>query len=294
VRAWLWTPAPAEQLAAVRILICVYGLVWMAAVLPGLVDLVDADRSRWHPVGVLAGFDAPPSGPAVFALLGVAFVAGAAFLVGAAGRVTGPVFAVTFLVVATYRSCWGQIFHTDDLVTVQLLILAVAPATAAWSWDARRREAPAPGAAVDGRYGFPLRLMSIVTVLTYLLAGWAKLRTSGLDWVTGTLLRDQIAQDNLVKALYGATTSPLAGPLVSHAWLFPPMAAFAVAVELGSPVALLGGWWRNVWVGAVWMFHVGILVLMTTFFPFQLTGVAYASMFPVERLLRTLAGVARR
>ncbi len=292
MRSWLWAPAPAERLAAVRILICVYCLVWMAAVLPGLLDLVDADPSRWHPVGLLAWFDSPPSGAAVVVLLAVAFVAGATFLVGAGGRVAGPVFAVAFLAVATYRSCWGQIFHTDDLVAVQLLILAVAPATAAWSWDARRRPAPAPPAA--GRYGFPLRLMSIVTVLTYLLAGWAKLRTSGLDWVTGTLLRDQIAQDNLLKALYGATTSPLAGPLLSHAWLFPPMAAFAVAVELGSPVALLGGWWRNVWVGAVWIFHVGILVLMTTFFPYQLSGVAYASMFPVERLLRTLADVVRR
>ena len=293
VRTWLWTPAPAERLAAVRILICVYCIVWMAAVVPALVDLVDADHSRWHPVGVLAWFHAPPSRPAVFIILAVAFVAGAAFLVGATGRVTGPVFAVAFLVVTTYRSSWGQIFHTDDLVAIQLLILAVAPATAAWSWDARRRAVPAAEPA-DGHYGFPLRLMSIVTVLTYLLAGWAKLRTSGLDWITGTLLRDQIAQDNLLKALYGATTSPLAGTLLSHAWLFPPMAAFAVLVELGAPVALLGGRWRDVWVGAAWLFHLGILVLMTTFFPYQLSGVAYASMFRAERLPRTLVAPFRR
>ena len=53
------------------------------------------------------------------------------------------------------------------------------------------------------------------------------------------------------------------------------MAAFAVLVELGAPVALLGGWWRTRgW--AAWLFHLGILVLMTTFFPFPLSGVAFA------------------
>ncbi len=61
----------------------------------------------------------------------------------------------------------------------------------------RGRGPPArPGAATGAaatRYGFPLKLMSIVTVLTYLLAGLAKLRTSGMDWVAGNVLRDQIA-----------------------------------------------------------------------------------------------------
>jgi hypothetical protein len=131
--------------------------------------------------------------------------------------------------------------------------------------------------------------MSIVTVATYVLAGLAKLRTSGLDWITGTVLRDQIAQDNLLKDLFGAPSSPLASVVLGHAWLFPPMAAFAVAVELGAPVALLGGRWRNVWVVAAWVFHLGILVLMTTFFPYPLSGVAFASMFAVEYLPRRVA-----
>ena len=220
------------------------------------------------------------------------FGAGIAFAVGAGARVTGPIFAAAFLVVTTYRSCWGQIFHTDDLVALHLIVLALAPAAHAWSVDARRRR-PGSGAPAR-RYGWPLLLMSIITVLAYVLAGWAKLRTSGLDWITGSVLRDQIAQDNLLKELFGAPSSPLASTVLSHAWLFPPMAAFAVLVELGAPVALLGGRWRDVWVGAAWLFHLGILVLMTTFFPYQLSGVAYASMFRAERLPRTLVAPFRR
>jgi hypothetical protein len=72
------------------------------------------------------------------------------------------------------------------------------------------------------------------------------------------------------------------------------MAAFALLVELGAPIALLGGRWRNVWVGSAWLFHLGILVVMTTFFPYPLSGVAFASMFAVERMPRYVAQTWRR
>jgi hypothetical protein len=287
---WLRGPAPAERLAMVRILVATYAVVWLAGALGGLLGLLDADPARWEPVGLLAALDSPPAGGVVMATLVVAFASGVAFAAGARARVAGPVFAASFLLVATYRSSWGQIFHTDDLVVIHLIVLALAPSALAWSWDARHTGRPPP----SERFGWPLRLMSIITVATYVLAGVAKLRTSGLDWVTGTVLRDQIAQDNLLKELFGAPSSPLAGPLLGHAWLFPPMAAFAVLVELGAPVALLGGRWRTAWVASAWLFHLGILVLMTTFFPYPLSGVAFASMFAVERLPRGILGRWRR
>jgi hypothetical protein len=282
--------APPERLAMVRILVSAYAVVWLAFALPGIAGLTDAGAARWHPVGVLAWLDTPLASGWLWVFVAVTFGAGIAFAVGAGARVTGPLFAAAFLVVTTYRSCWGQIFHTEELVAIHLIVLALAPAAHAWSVDARRAPAPAPAR----RYGWPLLLMSIITVLTYVLAGWAKLRTSGLDWITGSVLRDQIAQDNLLKELFGAPSSPLASAVLSHAWLFPPMAAFAMLVELGAPVALLGGRWRDIWVGAAWLFHLGILVLMTTFFPYQLSGIAYASMFRVERLPHTLVAPFRR
>jgi len=283
--------APPERLAMVRILVSAYAVVWLAFALPGIAGLTDAGTSRWHPVGVLAWLDTPLAPGWLWVFVAVTFGAGIAFAVGAGARVTGPLFAAAFLVVTTYRSCWGQIFHTDDLVVLHLIVLALAPAAHAWSVDARRHRSPVAPAR---RYGWPLLLMSIITVLAYVLAGWAKLRTSGLDWITGSVLRDQIAQDNLLKELFGAPSSPLASTVLSHAWLFPPMAAFAMVVELGAPVALLGGRWRDVWVGAAWVFHLGILVLMTTFFPYQLSGVAYASMFRAERVPRILVAPFRR
>jgi hypothetical protein len=53
-------------------------------------------------------------------------------------------------------------------------------------------------------------------------------------------------------------------------------------VELGAPVALLTGRWRTCWVVAAWGFHVGVLALMAISFPYQLTGVAFASFLRME------------
>ncbi|HKA04274.1 MAG TPA: hypothetical protein VKD67_08090, partial [Acidimicrobiales bacterium] len=137
--------APPERLAMVRILVSVYAVVWLLAALPGLIGLMDADPARWDPVGVLGWIDAPLSTGWVWVVIAVALASGVAFAAGAAARITGPVLAAAFLLVTTYRSSWGQIFHTDDLVALQLVVLAFAPAAHAWSWDARhRRTAPPP------------------------------------------------------------------------------------------------------------------------------------------------------
>ena len=41
---------------------------------------------------------------------------------------------------------------------------------------------------------------------------------------------------------------------------------------------------RAWWIAAAWGFHVGILVLMAIGFPYQLLGVAYAPLLPLERI----------
>ena len=126
--------------------------------------------------------------------------------------------------------------------------------------------------------------MSSVTVATYVVAGVAKLRLGGgTDWLTGDRLLRLVAHDNLRKRLLADVYSPLAGPLVGHPLLFRFGAAVALVVELGAPLALLGGRVRYVWIASAWMFHVVVLAVMAVLFPYPLCGIAYASMLPVER-----------
>src|SRR5262249_21814367 len=83
--------------------------------------------------------------------------AGAALALGWRFRVTGPVFGLLFLAITTYDNCWQQVAHTENLVTLHVLILAFAASAHAYSRDARRK-AHEPGD--DTRYGWPVRLMS--------------------------------------------------------------------------------------------------------------------------------------
>jgi hypothetical protein len=127
--------------------------------------------------------------------------------------------------------------------------------------------------------------MALITVVTYVLAGIAKLRYGGWSWLDGDVLRNQVATDALQKTLLGATSSPLSGWVASHGWLLVPASIAALAVELGAPMALLGGRWRDGWVAAAWLFHVGIT------FPYPLCLVAFAPFYDVEK---AVAAIRRR
>jgi hypothetical protein len=195
-----------------------------------------------------------------------------------------PAFALAFLAMTTYRVSFGHVLHTDHLPALHLIVLAVAPAADAWSLDHRGASPVAP----HERFGWPVEVMGLLTVISYLLAGVAKLRYGGFDWLTGDVLRNQIAYDNLRKVLLGDVHSPVGGWVVRHPLLLRPVAVATVLVELGAFVALGRGWVRAAWAVAAWLFHVGIILLMAIAFPYQLAGVAYAPFFAVERPMARL------
>jgi hypothetical protein len=220
-------------------------------------------------------------------LLGVLYVVGWRFVV------TGPAFAGALLAVATLDSSWGQIFHTENLMVLHVGILALAPGAADTSVVRALRsrlgrgdDGPVAATPVIAslRYAWPIRLAQVVVVIAYVVAGLAKLDRAGIGWGSGEMLRNLVAHDNLRKALLGDIYSPVGTALVSQTWLFPGFAVTSLAVELGAWVALLGGKLRTAWVAAAWGFHVGVLVLMAILFPYQLTGMAFAPFFRVERL----------
>lgn len=275
-RRWLFAEAPARRLAVVRIVVGAFATVAVAVRTFYWLDLAALPASRFRPVGILAWLD-DPLAPGLVAVLSLAALAGAAlFTVGWAHRINAPIFAVVLLILTTHGNSWGQIFHTENLLVLHVIVLAVSPADRAL---AVRPDRSRPATS----FGWPLKLMSVITVATYLVAGWAKLRVSGLDWITGDVLRNWVAHDNLRKILLGDLHSPLGGWLVQFRWLFPPMALATMAVELGAPLALLGGRWRTTWATVAWVFHAGVLALMAILFPYQLLGVAYVSFFPMEK-----------
>lgn len=280
-------PEVPERLAALRVLVGLFGTVFLVIRTGYLFDVARLPAARFDAVGPLAFLDRPLPVDLVHVAVFAGIAAGALFTLGWHHRVSGPAHGVLLVLLTTYDNSWQHLAHAENLLALQTLVLGFAPAADVWSLDARRR---ARAAAVAGRpvadaapaaahrYGWPVRLISVITVCTYVLAGWAKLRNGGADWITGDVLRNQIAHDNVRKAVLGAPYSSIGGRLSRHAWVFPPLALASVCVELGAPFALLRGRIRRAWVAAAWGFHLGVLVLMAILFAYPLSGVAYASL----------------
>ena len=273
-----FAPEVPTRLAALRVLVGLFGTVFLVVRTGYLFDVARLPDARFEPVGPLSFLDGPLPVSVVQAGVVAAIGLAVAFTLGWRHRVTGPLYAVALLAVTTYDNSWQHVAHVENLFPLHTVVLGLAPSADAWSLDARRRAASgAVPAARAEMYGWPVRLLSIITVCTYVLAGWAKLRNGGVDWITGDVLRNQIAHDNVRKAVLGDRHSPLGAYLVRFGWMFPLLALGSVFVELGAPVALLRGRPRRLWVGAAWLFHAGVLALMAIVFIYPLTGIAYAS-----------------
>lgn len=277
--------APPERLAVFRILVGLFTTVYVLTRVPVYLGLGDRPEGAFDGVGVLGRLSGPlPHGLVVVVVL-TTMVTGVAFTLGTWFRATAPVFAVGLLVLGTYRSSFGQLLHFEDLFVLHALVLAAAPAADALAlrprWRARRGpDLSQPSTA----YGFPLALTSAITLLTYVIAGIAKLRHGGAEWVIGDALRNHVAYSAARLDLIGGTPAPLAAAVVDHEWILRPLAVATLLVEVGAPLALLGRRWRWAWSSLAWSMHVGILATMLIAFPYPLSGVAFAPLFRLEHL----------
>lgn len=287
---WFAKPAPPERLASFRILVGLFTLGYLLVRFPVFWSLADGRASRFAPVGVLSTLTGPLPGWVIRVLVIVAILSAATVTVGWRHRVSGPTLAGSMLVLATYRSSWGQLLHFENLIVLHLLVIGFSRSADARSVDARRADSISDASPEDRNrsvlsrsYGFPVQLAAVVTVVTYVLAGVAKLRYGGSDWMLGDTLQNHVAYSAARLELLGGNPSPLAGLVVDQDWIFPPLATVSVLLELGAPLALLSPRLRTAWSVAVWLMHVGIAGLMFVVFPYPLFGLAFAPMFRLER-----------
>jgi len=281
VARWWFAPAPPERLAALRIAIGGFAVLWMIARLPEVVSVARLPAAVFAPVGVIRVLGAPLPMIAVAAIAVATVGLLVAFTAGLGYRVTAPLAAIGLLWTLAYRSSWGMVFHTDNLLVLHVIALALAPAADAWTI---RRGAPARAAPAAG-YGWAIKLLAAITCAAYLLAGIAKLRLAGLSWLDGGQLRNQIAVDNLRKALLGGTVAPLARFLVSHPDGLAVCSLLTMGIELGAPLALLGGRFARIWAWGAWGFHAGVVLAMNVWFPYPLAGVAFLPLIEAEHLV---------
>lgn len=286
VDRWLLSSAPPERLAVLRLAVGGYALVNVVISVGEFARLADRSATQFEPVGLAVFLDGPVSAVVLWSLFAVSLVSGMAFVAGASYRLAGPVFAISTLAWATYHASWGQMLHFEHLVTLHLLVLGFSPAADALSLAARNKRSARAGPSV--RYGWPIRLLAIVTVVTYFLAAVAKLRVSGWAWADGTTLGNHIAYSATRLDLLGEPRPPLSTFVIRQEALLGPMALVGLGVELLAPLALLGGWFRRVWVPSVLLFHLGTLTTMFVFFSFNGLGFALLPLYRLEAIVEWL------
>ena len=279
--------APATRLAAFRVVVGVFVLVYVVGRLPVFLALADRPAADFAGVGVLAPLSSPPSAGVLTAVVVVAFVTGLAATLGWHYRPSAISFVLAILHLTTLRGSWGQLLHFENLMVLQLLVLAASPAADAWSLDMRRAplEDRPDAVAPSIRYGWPLAVAGLITITTYVITGVAKLRYGGLDWLAGGTLQNHIAYSAARLDLLGGTEPVFAEFAVRQEWILGACAAGAVAIELCAPAVFIGHRSRNAWVVAAWLMHVGIFLTMAVGFPSPLFGVAFAPFFALERVV---------
>src|SRR3954454_16752689 len=182
---------PAARLAVLRILIGGYALVYVGERFSLYGEIAEPAGEAFRPTGLVSLLSAPIAPDVFRGLLVLTLLANVLFVLGWHHRVTGPAFAVLFVLVASYRNSWGIVYHTDEVLALHLLVLGLTRSADAWLLDARGR---ALGETESWRYGFPIRLLCTVTLLAYFLAGVPKVAGPlGWSWAGGEGLRAQLA-----------------------------------------------------------------------------------------------------
>src|SRR3954462_1053316 len=135
---------------------------------------------------------------------------------------------------------FGQTYHFDAILVLAFWILAFSRAGDAWSIDAMRRAARSGDARApqpSSEYQWPVQLILVALSLVFFAAGFAKLRASGLQWITSdhlSILLDRVQyhiSDAEPVLPWGSTVAriPFAAKL---------MAITTIVFETGYPIAL--------------------------------------------------------
>lgn len=210
--------------------------------------LAGQPEELFRPVWFLRVLDGMPSA-AVFVALQVFGTAAAAYaVVGRRGRARWAAFVVGwlgFLVLAGLRSSLGKTLHNDVLLLLAAVPFVVTP--------------DRPDSDDEGRCRSAVHAAMAVVAAAYFFAGLAKLRHSGLAWVTGENMRYILtwgAVDGRARFDGWATW------VADRAWLSTLSAAGILGMELGAPVAIGVRTLRPVFVGAAAGLHLATWFLL--------------------------------
>lgn len=294
---WWLTNMPAERLAGVRIVCGLYAIWYLLPRWDMFYDLWRTDSELFAPVGVarlLPGII--PSAGMLDTVYWVTVAAAILFTLGVKHRLTGPAFGLLILTLLSYRNSWSMIFHMHNGLVVHALILGLTKSADVWSFDAlfnKRRRDPTQS-KVSWQYGWPIMLIGAATISCYFLSGVAKVAgPEGFAWASGESLRAQVAVNAIRYDILLGSSASLFGTLYEQTWLFWAMGIGTLILELGAPLALANRRLGVAWVILILGLHWGVFFIMGIKFRYQMSGIAFASFFNLEKINPLLRSAKR-
>lgn len=250
--AWWTSPIPAERLAAVRVAVGAMLLLDIfGTYVPRLFDLFGPESLTRaldfaRPIStehrqLFLHLTEPWQWTLLFGLWTLAAIG---LIVGAATRLAA---GFAWFVSASLVAMNPMLHNAGDQVrTILLLILTIAPASAVWSVSRPR------SASDVGIYPWPLRLLYVQMAIIYFMNGLFKLL--GPEWRSGDALSIVLGDSGWIRFSLAGWTIP--GPiLLVSVWL-------VLAWELTFPLLVLAPRWR---IGALIfgiVFHLSTAALM--------------------------------
>jgi len=222
----LWGPETGRRLVFVHTALAL--LIGMRVALGSYRQLADTPGPLFDPVPILAW---APSMPPAWGFVALQVVGTLAALAAVARRRPRVAFALAwlcYLVLAGLRGSRGKVLHNDLLLLWTAVPFLLAPVAARWQDRTPRRA-----------HGWPIRSAMVIAALVYFLAGYHKLRRSGLDWAIGDNVRYVMLWGPSVGA---AKWDAMATWIGEHLWASKATGAFILAFELTFPVVLLRRW----------------------------------------------------
>jgi hypothetical protein len=258
---WLFAPVPRARMATFRTLVYLFVIGDLVYFTPWVRSHADVPTELYRPLLVGRLLPLPtPTATVVWTVFWALLLAAAVAATGRLPRLAGwTVFALYFEWMVIAMS-YGKVDHDRFAFLVALAALPTAG-------PARHRDA-----TPTERGGWALRVTQIAVVATYFLASWAKLRFSGVGWLTGATLAQAIVRR-------GTWLTDL---LVSTPGLLVAAQFGIVGFELLSPLifALRG---RRLYVAVLFFYGFHVVTILTITISFAPHLVALTSFLPLEK-----------
>lgn len=224
--------------------------------------IAEYPSAMWDAIPILSviGLDEQPSHAIVFLLKSMWLITLFLACIGLFTR-TSIFFAFLFgsyMLAATHS--FFKVNHSDAGLLIAMFLLIFARCGDSFSLDAIRRSVRDKDfkSIASVEYAWPIHMLRLVWVIIFFLAGLAKLRRSGLEWI----LTDNMSNLLLRKQVAWEPPTEIGTFIAQYPWLCILLAGGAVAIELGSPLVLFSNIARAIIVPSMLLMQIGILFLM--------------------------------